>query len=275
MPSGRIVWVNQGDPTSLSLGRRMPHPLQRLINGFERFRNATRTDETHLFEQLVAEGQAPQVLVVACSDSRVDPAILTSCKPGDLCVVRNVAALVPPYEGEGCHHSTGAALEFGVQTLGVANIVVLGHAFCGGVGALSGHRCIEHNQRSLLHNWVDIAAPALDAVTKHLRHASTEQRRRTLEQATVVHSLANLLTYPWLRERVQRGSLVLHGWYFDMAAADLLGYSGSSHQFVPVRDTSQPLSEEEPICMSGWECSSVFDVARFVEESSRLVLSSY
>lgn len=109
---------------------------QKLIDGFLRFRQQHFESEGGSFQQLVAQGQTPKTLVVACCDSRVDPALVLDCAPGDLFVIRNVANLVPPAEGRVGHHGTSAALEFGVRKLGVEHIIVLGHAHCGGIHAL-------------------------------------------------------------------------------------------------------------------------------------------
>jgi carbonic anhydrase len=244
----------------------MPHPLRRLLDGFEEFRDSALGDDAALYGRLVNEGQSPEVLIVGCSDSRVDPAILTHCRPGDLFVVRNVAALVPPCEIDDRHHGTSAAIEFGVRGLGVGHVVVLGHAMCGGIRALAAHPrdCGCGGSATFLDAWVEIAGTARREVFRQLSEAPPDVRQRVLEQAAVVKSLGNLMTYPWVRERVVAGRLALHGWYFDLGAAELHAYDGVERRFLPVRGEARPLGETETACEHGCACRTAFDVATFV-----------
>ncbi len=188
-------------------------PIDRLLAGFERFRDRYFKVEPQVYEQL-ATGQAPKVAVVACCDSRVDPAIVTDCAPGELFTIRNVANLVPPCEPEGTYHGTSAAIEFAVRCLEVEHLVVLGHAQCGGIKALVDGGV----DGEFIDHWVELARPALMRVPPDL---SPDERLRACEQAAVEVSLQNLLTFPWIRERVADGRLQLHGWYFDLAAGEL------------------------------------------------------
>jgi carbonic anhydrase len=220
----------------------VPNPLQRLIDGFDRFRRDSGTDESRLMAKLAAAGQRPDVLVIGCSDSRVDPAILTSARPGDLFIVRNVAAIVPPYRLDGVPKGTSSAVEFGVRGLGVQHIAVLGHAACGGMRLLAerGLRASRETSFDFVDDWVEIAAPARRALDlaglEPLRHAYA------LEQTSILLSLANLLTFPWIRESVSAGSLALHGWYVDIARGELLAFDAPSRRFVPARGTAHPLT---------------------------------
>jgi carbonic anhydrase len=244
----------------------MSHPLQRLLDGFEEFRSKALGDNAALYGRLV-EGQSPEVLIVGCSDSRVDPAILTRCQPGDLFVVRNVAALVPPCEIDDRHHGTSAAIEFGVCGLGVRHIVVLGHAMCGGIRALAAHSqdCGCGGKSIFMDAWVDIAETARREVFQRFADAPPDVRQRVLEQAAVVKSLGNLMTYPWVRHRVLDGRLVLHGWYFDLGEAELHAYDGRQRLFLPVRGEARPLGEAETACEHGCSCRTAFDVSSFVD----------
>lgn len=202
-----------------------------LIEGFHRFREQHFTDDDALYRQLVQEGQTPKILVVACCDSRVDPALVLNCAPGDLFVVRNVANLVPPLESRsGGRHGTSAALEYGVNTLGVEHIIVLGHAHCGGIRALVQAGGAD-KPVSFIDDWMQLVEDARASVARDMPDASLEDRTQACEQRAILGSLANLMTFPWVRERVEQGTLTLHGWYFDMDNGRLLGYNPATRLF--------------------------------------------
>jgi len=208
--------------------------IQKLIDGFARFRTRYFEWERDTYRELVHKGQAPKVLVVACCDSRVDPAIITDCDPGDLFVVRNVANLVPPFEETGHYHGTSAALEFGVCCLKVRHIIVLGHARCGGIRALLAGLPQEADRNSFIGKWMAIAANARTQVLTELPHATPEAQACACEQAAIQVSINNLMTFPSIRERVERGELLLHGWYFDLEKGRLLGLDRKTKRFQPL-----------------------------------------
>lgn len=203
---------------------------QKLIDGFVRFRERHFARNDGLFRQLVAQGQTPKTLVVACCDSRVDPALVLDCAPGDLFVIRNVANLVPPSEGRVGHHGTSAALEFGVRNLGVEHIIVLGHAHCGGIQALVETGGIN-NPDSFIDDWMHLVESARASVAQDMPNASLQDRLCACEQRAILVSLHNLMTFPWVRERVEKGTLTLHGWYFDIEHGQLLRYNTSTNMF--------------------------------------------
>ncbi|MEZ4600381.1 MAG: carbonic anhydrase [Syntrophotaleaceae bacterium] len=202
--------------------------IARLIAGFRRFQENYFRGDTELYDQL-KEGQQPSTLVIGCSDSRVDPAILMDSAPGDLFVVRNVANLVPPYEPDAGYHGVSAALEYAVRNLRVTHIIVLGHSQCGGIDSLM--KGPKDGPGEFIGSWVGIAAPARDEVLERLSGKSAEQRQRACEQAAILLSLDNLLTFPWVQQRAEQGDLFLHGWYFDMARGELLSYDAGSGAF--------------------------------------------
>ena len=207
--------------------------IENLIEGFSRFREQHFEHHDNLYQQLVKQGQTPKILVVACCDSRVDPALVFDCDPGDLFVIRNVANLVPPLEDHHGHHGTTAAIEYGVNVLGVKHIIVLGHARCGGINALvrAGGVCA---QGSYIDDWMCLAESARAEVMEEMPHASVEEKERACEQRAILVSLNNLKTFPWISNRVEQRSLKLHGWYFDIEQGQLLGYDAAADQFVPV-----------------------------------------
>ncbi|MBI5435585.1 MAG: carbonic anhydrase [Nitrosomonadales bacterium] len=203
---------------------------QQLIRGFRRFREQHFVHDDALYRQLVEQGQTPNTLVVACCDARVDPSLVLDCAPGDLFVVRNVANLVPPAENQGQYHGTSAALEFGVRNLGVQHIIVLGHAHCGGIRSL-----VEtggaNNLDSFIDDWMHLVEDARAEVERDLPDAPLEYRTQACEQRALLISLRNLMTFPWVRERVEGGSLFLHGWYFDIEHGQLLRYDAAANAF--------------------------------------------
>lgn len=199
--------------------------IKNLVAGFKRFRKSYFGPDQQLFGEL-KRGQSPSTLVIACSDSRVDPAIITDCEPGDLFVVRNVANLVPPYEkGKGLH-GVSTALEFAVCSLKVENIVVLGHRQCGGIHAL-----MNGTTGEFVPGWMNIAARAKERVLAELPHATPEQQLCACEEAAIRVSLENLLTFPWLKARVDSGDLALHGWYFNIETGNMDIYNAETQSF--------------------------------------------
>jgi carbonic anhydrase len=203
--------------------------IQKLIDGFGRFRARHFATGNHLYRRLTREGQAPQIMVIACCDSRVDPAIVTDCDPGDLFVVRNVANLVPPFETGGHYHGTSAALEFAVRVLSVRHVVVFGHAHCGGIRALIGGIPGEGDVGQFIRPWMEIATEA------RVPGGTDDQAARATEQAAIRVSLRNLMSFPWVAERVADGRLALHGWYFDLDQGELLRYNADQDRYLALR----------------------------------------
>lgn len=202
--------------------------IQKLITGFKRFHKNYFGGDHELFGRL-KQGQNPAAMVIACSDSRVDPSILLDCQPGDLFMVRNVANLVPPYEKGAGLHGVSTALEFGVCVLGVEHLIVLGHSQCGGVRAL-----MEGTKGDFMGNWVNIAARAKQRVLAEFPSANPQEQCHACEEASILVSLENLLTFPWIRERVELGRLTLHGWYFDIDSGELVAYDAVQGSFKPL-----------------------------------------
>ena len=207
--------------------------VEKLLDGYRRFRTGAFQDSKPLIQELVAQGQRPQVAVIACSDSRVEPATLFQTDPGDLFMIRNVANLVPPLEEDGKFHGTSAALEFAVLGLNVKHVIVLGHAHCGGVKAMM-NADTDDGKFTFVTHWVSMLAAAHRRVLATMAGADEATRTRVCEQNAVLVSLENLTTFPWVRERVESGELQLHGWYIDIAEAKLSVYDGAQGKFEPV-----------------------------------------
>jgi carbonic anhydrase len=206
--------------------------IDKLLQGYRSFRDGSYENSRNLIEDLVTRGQRPQVAVVACSDSRVDPALLFQSDPGDLFMVRNVANLVPPMEEEGTYHGTSAALEFAVLGLGVKHLVVLGHAHCGGIRLMMDAQP-DSTVFKYVSPWVSMLAAAHRRVLATMGQADEAARIRACEQNAVLVSLENLTTFSWVRERVESGELQLHGWYVDIAIPELSAYDWESRSFKP------------------------------------------
>lgn len=210
--------------------------IEDLVSGFRRFQQHYYGERRDFVERLVRHGQAPKVMVVACSDSRVDPAIVTDCDPGDLFVVRNVANLVPPYETGGGYHGTSAALEFAVRYLHVEHIIVMGHARCGGIRALLGDIRFDGSAGQFITPWMSIVDQARRDVA--ITHAAddSEARAAACEQAAVRISLDNLRSFPFVCEAVAGGKLQLHGWYFDLERGELHGYEAGTGRLLTLAE---------------------------------------
>lgn len=204
--------------------------LEKVLTGFFAFQQETFAPKRALFEQL-ARKQKPKIMMVACSDSRVDPAILTNAESGDLFMVRNVANLVPPCSLDNSAHGTSAALEFGVTSLEVEHIVVLGHSGCGGIQALMTADPSIAGDHAFIHNWMQIADEARRRTLVVARQQPLSVQLRTLEQEAIKTSLANLLSFPWINERVAAGRLRIHGWRFDLNEGEMYVYVPQADRF--------------------------------------------
>src|SRR5215211_6683759 len=206
---------------------------ERLIEGYRAFLGSRFTSERSRYEMLAETGQRPEIMVIGCVDSRVSPEVIFDAAPGELLVVRNVANLVPPYEpARGSQHGTSAALEFGVQALQVKHIVVLGHAFCGGIRAFADEQ-EPLSPGDFIGNWMSQIAPAAESIGACGKGDRAAYLRR-LEFASVELSLKNLMTFPFVRTLVECGKLELHGAYFGVAAGRLLVRDLDTGRFEPV-----------------------------------------
>ena len=188
--------------------------MQELIEGYRAFRNGRWPAERQRYLDLAKNGQKPQTLVITCSDSRSDPATIFNASPGSMFVIRNVAAIVPPYETDSSHHGTSAAIAFAVLNLNVRNILVMGHAQCGGVAAALDNSIAEGVP--FLRSWVDLLQPAVDRLPGGRHDAHT-----LLEQDGVRLSLERLMEFPFVAERVNAGTLELNGARFGIADGKL------------------------------------------------------
>jgi carbonic anhydrase len=208
---------------------------ERLRQGYRAFLAGRFASERSRYEMLAEAGQRPEIMVVGCVDSRVSPEVIFDAAPGEILVVRNVANIVPRYEPDrDSQHGTSAALEFGVQALKVKHIVVLGHAFCGGIRAFADEQ-EPLSPGDFIGRWMSQIAPAAARLGPRAAGEDASYLRR-LEFASVELSLQNLMTFPCVRILVERGKLALHGAYFGVASGRLLVRDPVSGKFEPVVD---------------------------------------
>jgi len=203
-----------------------------LIDGYRAFLVSRLRHEQDRYRALSERGQSPQVMVISCCDSRVSPEAIFDAGPGELFVVRNVANIVPPYAPDGQAHGVSAALEFGIAALKIKHIVVLGHAQCGGVKAFA-EDAQPLTPGDFIGQWMALMAPAAKK-TGPRGTASPSEYLTRLEQANVVNSLENLMTFPRLREQIERGEVAVHGAYFGVATGQLSVRDEKSGEFRPV-----------------------------------------
>src|SRR5262245_3285505 len=214
--------------------------MQRLIEGVHKFRSEAFGNYRKLFRKLSQEGQNPHTLFITCSDSRVLAELITQSKPGDLFVVKNIGNIVPPATAEGSTNSTAAAIEFAVEVLRVSDIVVCGHSQCGAMGALVGGLATKVPTPHL-KEWLTLAAPVRERVEKEYAWVSDPAERIAAAAGeNVLFALDNLHSYPCVQERLAEGSLQIHGWYFQIATADLYAFDPVAQQYQRITVTDEP-----------------------------------
>ncbi|GAB1536821.1 carbonic anhydrase [Geovibrio sp. ADMFC3] len=202
--------------------------MKELFDGVVRFRDEDYADHRELFENLGSR-QSPHTLFVGCSDSRVVPSLITRTMPGELFVVRNIANMVPPYRETSDYVATTSAVEYAVNILNVQNIIVCGHSNCGGCSAL------YQSEESLVNvpkvkKWLELAAPVKKKVAE-ICGDDAGRREWVTEQVNVIHQVRNLLTYPYIKERVNKGELTLYGWYYIISTGEVYNYNFETGYF--------------------------------------------
>ena len=200
----------------------MKKSLNNVLKGYQSFRKKYALGNRSIMRQLASDGQNPEVMVIACCDSRVDPALIFQCHPGDLFVVRNVANIVPPYEKDEAHHGTSAALEFGICFLKVKNLILLGHSQCGGIHALLKEGTLL--QDDFISNWVSL----IDIPQCNIQHADE------CAQLALKQSHKNCMTFPWLQQKVQQGDLQIHLWFFDIKTGQIFAHQAEEDVYKPL-----------------------------------------
>jgi carbonic anhydrase len=208
--------------------RSMTHLPERLLEGYRSFMKGRYATESGRYRALARDGQTPETMVIACCDSRSAPEQIFDAGPGELFVVRNVANLVPPYAPDSNYHGVSAAVEYAVTVLRVRNIVVLGHARCGGIQAFAD----KAPGGDFIGRWISLIAPAAKEIDGP--EAPRGEYLTRLEQASLMKSIENLMTFPPVHAACERGELVLHGAYFNVASGELEVLDRATGQFVAV-----------------------------------------
>jgi len=232
--AGGIVSRTTSRTEGLARGRTLLP--ERLVSGYEAFLGGRFRRERDRFRHLAEAGQKPRIMLIGCCDSRVSPEVIFDAQPGELFVVRNIANLVPPYGPNDDLHGTAAALEYGVMGLGVEDIVVMGHAGCGGVRAFARYEAKAGYEGlspdDFIGKWIRLMSTA--AARAGQANTPLDDYIERLALASIVQGLANLRTFPWIAERERKGKLGLHGAYFGIFEGSLLALDKASGCFEPI-----------------------------------------
>lgn len=204
----------------------MKKKFTKVLEGYQSFRKKYAMGDTSIMQYLSHYGQQPQTMIIACCDSRVDPALILQCDPGDLFVVRNVANIVPPYEKDEAHHGTSAALEFAVRGLKIKDLILLGHSQCGGIQTLL--QCPTKTNDDFITNWVSIIKSE-----DHTETDADEYAKLALKK-----SYQNCMTFPWIKEKVLQKKLIIHLWFFDIKMGQIFTYSETTKKYEPLDQSS-------------------------------------
>ncbi len=204
-----------------------------LADRFKRFRHRHFAAQMDHYQSLAVYGQSPDVLIISCSDSRVDPDTIFTSMPGEMFVVRNVANLVPPCETSGTYHGVSAALEFAVLNIRVKHIVVMGHSECGGIAACVGKEARQSEAR-FISNWMSMLDETRDALIHENPYRTAPELAADLERAGIANSLKNLRTFAPIRTLEEAGRITLHGCHFDIKSGILSALDETTGEFLPV-----------------------------------------
>jgi carbonic anhydrase len=207
---------------------------ENLTDRYRRFKHRIYVPNADQYEELATFGQSPEIMMISCCDSRVDPETIFNAMPGELFVARNVANLVPPYETGGKFHGVSAGIEFAVLNLRVKHIVVLGHANCGGVKAALDQSAAIQTEAMFISKWMSMLDDARLSVLASHQTKSQEEKLASLEREGVKTSIRNLRTFPFVREREEKGKLNLHGAHFDIKSGTLSVLNHSRGEFFPL-----------------------------------------
>lgn len=204
--------------------------IQELIEGNEVFKDKKFKKNAAKFLDLVKNGQDPKALFIACSDSRVDPALITNAGIGDLFVLRNIGNFVPPFSPDDDYHATAAGIEYATSVLGVSDIIVCGHSHCGAISSL--YKDVSSEALVHVKRWLNLGLRAKEHVKKYKQNQSFDDVLESTAKISIVFGLENLLSYPEVRERVQAGTLALRGWYYKIKTGELEYYCDEQREFL-------------------------------------------
>jgi carbonic anhydrase len=207
--------------------------IEELIKGYGNFKDKKFKKYQNKFLDLVKNGQRPKVLFIACSDSRVNPALITNSDPGELFILRNIGNFVPPFSPDNDFHATAAGIEYAVHVLKVTDIIVCGHSHCGAIDNLYK----DVNNSNLLHvkKWLELGKNAKEYVQNNIEATATKNEKLELtERISILFQMENLLTYPEVKELVESGNLFIRGWYYKIKTGKLEYYCDTKQEFLPM-----------------------------------------
>lgn len=248
--------------------------MKKLLEGLQKFRTGYFSSHRALFEEL-SHGQHPRILFIACSDSRVDPNLITQADVGDLFVIRNAGNIIPPYGA--ANGGEGASIEYAIEALGIEQVIVCGHSHCGAMKGLLKLNTLQEKM-PLVYDWLKHAEATRRLVKENYSHYEGEELIEITVAENVLTQLENLQTYPIIRSKLRNGKLSLHGWIYRIEAGEVLAYDGILHDFVPPQSRlpspepeynlhpSCPLFHQVPFTVSGGEDLAQFP-AREVNDS--------
>jgi carbonic anhydrase len=248
--------------------------MKKLLEGLQKFRTGYFNSHRALFEEL-SHGQHPRILFIACSDSRVDPNLITQADVGDLFVIRNAGNIIPPYGA--ANGGEGASIEYAIEALGIEQVIVCGHSHCGAMKGLLKLNTLQEKM-PLVYDWLKHAEATRRLVKENYSHYEGEELIEITVAENVLTQLENLQTYPIIRSKLRNGKLSLHGWIYRIEAGEVLAYDGILHDFVPPQSRlpspepeynlhpSCPLFHQVPFTVSGGENLAQFP-AREVNDS--------
>jgi carbonic anhydrase len=203
--------------------------MKRLIQGLHQFQTNYFTEHRDLFE-LLSQGQHPRVLFITCSDSRIDPNLMTQAEPGEMFIIRNAGNIIPPYNAT--NGGEGAAVEYAIHALGIEEIIVCGHSHCGAMkGLLQIGKLAE--EMPAVYEWLKHAEATRRAVKEHYQEYEGEELLNATIKENVLTQLENLRTYPVIYSRLKSGKLQIHGWFYEIETGEVLEYSSTLKKYVP------------------------------------------
>lgn len=205
-----------------------------LTDRYRRFKHRIFVPNADQYEELATYGQSPEIMLISCCDSRVDPETIFNAMPGELFVARNVANLVPPYETGGRFHGVSAGIEFAVMNLRVKHLVIMGHSGCGGVKFVLDQTAAVETEAHFISRWMSMLDDARLSVLSAHQQSTTEEKLDALEKEGIKTSIKNLRTFPFIREREEKGKLNLHGAHFNIKTGSLTILNHSRGIFVPL-----------------------------------------
>ena len=199
----------------------MEQSFEKMLTGYQTFRKKYASGDDSIMQKLAYHGQKPEIMIVSCCDSRVDPGLILQTEPGELFIVRNVANIVPPFEDNESHHGTSAALEFAINHLNVKHLVIMGHSQCGGIKAVLDKTTSE--QTHFIGNWISLIKDLPAANDDVDAYAKLALRQ----------SYKNCLSFPWIKQRIDNHQLKIHLWFFDIKAGEIQAYLSEKEAFLP------------------------------------------